>query len=453
MEVGLESVIRNDDPTRVARIRRADRGPQAGPLGRQRFLTELSRAVRQARETGRSLALATINLDDFQTVNHSLGHQVGDKIIGAIGKTIQNAAGREALVGRMGADEFAVLVEGARALEVQKLTRGLVAAVRRSGEPVSGHRVPLSASCGVSLCPPSATAEDLLVEAELALAQAKAHGGNCVRVYDHARNGIDAARSRLAWRNRLAEALATGGFLVMGQPIVRLDSGEVTQYEFLIRMAGQGTHLFMPSDFLPFAQYNRAINDIDLWVTGEAIRSLAHLEKSGSNVAIAVNLASQTLLDGEFLQFVRRAIRSRGIDGRKLVFELTETAALVDIRSAEVFMKALGEIGCRFSLDDFGCGFSSLSHLRTLPFDFLKIDGSFVLDVRSDAVSQALIRGLTEAAAALGKETIAEWVPDAECARVLSELGVKFGQGSYFGDPQLVGVPLFANGAAVSKAA
>jgi EAL domain-containing protein (putative c-di-GMP-specific phosphodiesterase class I) len=237
---------------------------------------------------------------------------------------------------------------------------------------------------------------------------------------------------RVTWVERIREALATDGFELYAQPVRPVhDAG--THYELLLRMHGPDGELVRPAAFLPIAERLDLVREIDRWVVGEAIELL---ERSRHDLSLEVNLSGRSIGDVGLLDFIERRLHEHDVDASRLIFEVTETGAVENFDRALMFARRLGDLGCRFALDDFGAGFGSFYYLKHLPFDYLKIDGEFVRRSHHNHVDQLVIDAVVHIAHALGKHTIAECVEDEKTASLLREHGVDYLQGHWIGRPE-----------------
>jgi PAS domain S-box-containing protein len=231
------------------------------------------------------------------------------------------------------------------------------------------------------------------------------------------------------WQRRIKHAIDAGWLLAYGQPIVDLQSGREVQRELLVRMRGHEGDLVLPVDFLPAAERLDVIHAIDRWMLDRA------LELVGNGLTVAVNVSARSLTELPMLEEVQRSLRSTGAEPTALIFEITETAAAQNSVAAQRFATEVKRLGCRLALDDFGTGFGTMTYLKSLPADFLKIDLEFVHGLRTDIGNQRIVRTIVDIARRHGQRTVAEGVEDAESAALLSHFGVDFGQGHYFGAP------------------
>jgi diguanylate cyclase (GGDEF)-like protein/PAS domain S-box-containing protein len=408
----------------------ASRDALTGLVNRRQFEDELERELARRKRDGGQCALLFIDLDSFKLVNDTLGHRTGDQLLVSLGMALSETVRDMDLIGRLGGDEFAVLVPGADAVAARGLAGRLLQVTRDHRLVVNGKGVRTTASIGIAVAPDhGTTAAELLANADIAMYQAKERRDDA-RVFEAALAVQESMESQLEWERRVREALEHDRLHLFAQPIQHLSS-ERRHYELLLRLEDSDGQLHGPEEFLRIAERTSLVHLIDRAVTVSAIGLLGR--HGGFDVEI--NLSGRAFTDDGLLEVIRGALREHRVAADRLIFEITETAAIADTERARVFIEELRELGCRFALDDFGVGFSSYFYLKHLPVDFLKIDGSFVQDLTQDRADQHLVRSMVELARGLGKQTIAEFVEDAETERLLREIGVDFGQGYHFARP------------------
>ena len=422
----------------------ADHDPLTGLLNRRSFEPELGRQCVQVTRYGPEGALIVLDVDHFKQVNDTLGHNAGDEVIVAVGDILRSRLRETDVLARLGGDEFAILLPKADRAQAERVAQALVEAVRSEAFACSGERRRrITISVGVALLEEAdRTAEEALVDADLAMYDAKEAGRDGYRVFDAERYAGSRAKARGQWVERIEEAIEEDRFVLHAQPILDLHSGEVGQHELLLRMRGDDGDLIPPAAFLFVAERYGLITRIDRWVAGRAVALLAAAEAAGTPRRLSVNVSGTSVGDAHFLKAVEAELRATGIDPSGLVFEMTEAAAVADIGRARRFAEAVAALGCRFALDDFGAGFGSLYYLKHLPFDYLKIDGEFVAKCLNSRTDQLVVEAVVGIAQGLGKETVAEFVPDARTRRMLSRLGVDHAQGEYVGMPVPLGQAL-----------
>ncbi|MFN0093214.1 MAG: putative bifunctional diguanylate cyclase/phosphodiesterase [Dehalococcoidia bacterium] len=404
-----------------------------GLMNRRRLERELEREMARMRQSGASGALLIIDLDHFKGVNDNLGHRSGDDLLVSVASLLRSAVGPEALVARLGGDEFAVLVPDADGAAVQGLAERLLAAFRGRRVEIQAQAISVTASIGIALYPEHAqTSAELQVRADKAMYRAKDHRDRWQMYSPGADDGSMSLQR--PWEQKIRDALESDGFVLEFQPISDRD-GVIQQWEALIRMQGEDGELIPPGAFLPTAERSGLIQAIDRWVVRRAIELIAEENAAGRQLRLEVNLSGRAFADPALVSLIEDLLASARIDPRQLILEITETAAIADIEEARAFIGKLKALGCLFALDDFGTGFSSLSLLKQLPVDYLKIDGSFIRNLSTDTTDQQLVRAIAQMARALGKQTIAEFVSDAESVILLQRFGVDYAQGHHVGRP------------------
>jgi Amt family ammonium transporter len=340
---------------------------------------------------------------------------------------------------RLGGDEFGLLMEHCaieHALSSADMLRQRTEAYRFSWE---GRTFAIGASIGVVMV--NADSDDLagvLQRADAACYAAKEQGRNRVHVYRE--NDVDLARMRseMRWVSRINYAIDSNGFELYFQPVHAAVGNDIPYYEFLLRLHEEGV-VILPGHFLPAAErYNLSVK-IDRWVVAEALRLLCNEVLPGGIEAVwAINLSGASLGDEAFADWVLERIEDSGIAGQRLCFEVTETAAITNFSRALDFFARLQKRGCHLALDDFGSGLSSFAYLKTLPVDYVKIDGMFVRDLETDLIARSIVKAIVDIGHLLGTTTIAEFVESAGAADALLEIGADYLQGFHVARPRPV---------------
>ncbi len=349
-------------------------------------------------------------------IANTQGHGAGDQLIIRIAQGLLSRLRDSDVLARVGGDEFAVLLPHEDEQETQIVAEALLRVARFD----EGERL---------------TAEEMMVNADLAMYDAKEDGRDRVSRYrteEHERPKIE---SRMKLAERINDVLANDGFELFAQPIVSLGADEPAQYELLLRMRDVHGDLIPPASFLYVAERLGRIREIDRWVTGRAIDLLAEAFVARGDLRLEVNLSGHTIGDERLLELVERRLHETGVAAERLIFEITETAAVANIARAAAFADRLSALGCKFALDDFGAGFGSFYYLKHLPFDYLKIDGEFVCHCAENKTDRLLISAVVQIARGMGKRTIAEYVTSQETLDVVTQLGVDYGQGFHLGRP------------------
>ena len=434
----------------VALGRQALRDPLTGlanrALFRDRAAHALARVARDGTPAGTYVAVLFLDLDNFKTVNDSLGHHAGDRLLRAVADRLLNATRGCDTGARLGGDEFAVLLENARgAVEAHTVAERIAHALQapvpvgEDGSAAAGREARVGVSVGIAFAEPGVEVDALLRNADLAMYRAKAEGKGRHAVFDPAL--VAAAADRLQLENDLARALAGdpegGEFALVYQPIVRLTTGEVTGAEALVRWRHPARGLVGPVQFIPLAEASGQIVPLGRWVLDEACRTAAAwpLGADGAPVGVTVNVSGRQLVHPDLRAHVAGALERAGLDPARLTLEITESVLMHDTDAALAVLRALKALGVHLAVDDFGTGYSSLRYLQQFPVDVLKIDKSFVDGVARGPQEAALARTIVALGETLGLRTVAEGVEE-EAQRVkLLEMGCAFGQGYLFARP------------------
>lgn len=417
----------------------ADHDPLTGLFNRRSFERELNQHILQVQRYGPEGAALVLDIDRFKHINDTLGHNVGDELIVKVAQTLRARLRDSDVLARLGGDEFAVLLPRGGAAEAARVAESVLAAVRaQSVLTAAGRRRPITASVGIALFSDTErlSAEDVLVNADLAMYDAKEGGRDRAATYSSQERGTSRMKARITWAERIREALEEDRFTLYAQPIVELSSGVVRQHELLLRMLDEQGEVIPPAAFIPIAERFDLMQEIDRWVVARAIQHMGEQLRAGRDLVFEVNISGSSTGDPELLTIIEHELRESGVDPVNLVLEVTETTAVANIPRAQQFAARLAELGCRFALDDFGAGFGSFYYLKHLPFDLLKIDGEFVRSCTTSPTDQLLVRAAVDIARGLGKKTIAEYVGDDATVELLRELGVDYAQGFHIGRPE-----------------
>lgn len=409
--------------------------PLTGCCNRQMLQDRLKHGMQRAQRAHQPLAVVVLDLDNFSHVNDSLGHTAGDAIIRQVADRLRGVLRATDTVGRIGSDEFAVIIE--EYLNSANLMHVVKKIVATLSEPfgVGSDSTLLGASMGIATYPEAGqTADSLLLHASLAVQQAKGQPGCSYHFYDEKINLQ--ANTQIEFEIQLREALTNNELELHYQPRVDLRSGKIVGVEGLIRWRHPVRGLLAPGEFIPMAEETGLIIPMGYWVIARACHDLRTLQRRGIGLNIAVNMSFRQFLDSRLLATIQRLVQKTGIDARRLEFELTETAMMQHAEQVQEAMSGMTLLGLRFSLDDFGTGFSSFVHLHSLPIDLLKLDRSFVSGIDSNPADRKLVAAMVEMGHSLGLEVVGEGVEHRAQMEVLRELGCDQIQG-FFISPAL----------------
>jgi diguanylate cyclase (GGDEF)-like protein/PAS domain S-box-containing protein len=404
-----------------------------GLVNRREFEARLERSLRSAKARETQYALCHLDVDQFKIINDTCGHSAGDALLGQVGALLKTKIRWRDTLARLGGDEFGVLLESC-SLDDALVMAEQLRETMRNYKFVWEERT-FRLGCSIGVVPITGDSEDVatvLSSADSACQAAKEGGRN--RVFSFQDNDIDLMRRRreMQWAARINNALEESRFELFRMTIQPLQKHEPgAHYELLLRMRDETGKIVSPDNFINAAERYGITPQIDRWVVEHALRWLVSEADERERLALcSINLSGQSLGDADFLPFVQKLLKSSGIDGTKICFEITETAAIASFSQANRFIAALKEEqGCKFALDDFGTGLSSFGYLKHFPVDFLKIDGSFVKEILRDPIDREMVRSINEIGHLTGKQTIAEFAENEEIINMLRSLGVDYAQG------------------------
>jgi diguanylate cyclase (GGDEF)-like protein/PAS domain S-box-containing protein len=438
--IGVSTDISERKALEAELERRASHDPLTGLPNRHTLVDRLGQALLRTKrgKEGRKVGVLFMDLDGFKTINDSLGHEAGDRLLVTVAERLRKRLRPEDVLARFGGDEFAVLLEEvADASETIRVAQRIAESLR---EPftVNDHQVNLSTSVGIALG--SAHTKDdpegMLRNADAAMYKAKEQGLGCYAVFDPAMQ--TRAQERLELEAELRRALEQGEFVLYYQPEVSLYNGSMVGLEALLRWQHPERGLLKPSAFVPLAEETDVIAPIGRWVLEEACRQAKRWEEEhplASPMTMEVNLSSKQLRRRELARTVEEALTRAGVEAHTLALDITETVLIGASEHNAQALEALKKMGIRLSLDDFGTGYSSLSYLKRLPVDRVKVDRSFVKGLGGNATDTAVVRMIIELCHTLGVEVLAEGVETSEQAALLKDMGCDVGQGYYFARP------------------
>ena len=419
---------------------------------------DLENEVNRLKRSTETSALLYLDLDRFKYVNDTAGHAAGDRLLIEISQQLQTRIRDSDLLARLGGDEFAILMRNIDKDHIHATAEGLREILETHAFIHEGRKFKVNGSIGVALFNQyTLSPGDVLANADLACRVAKGKGRNQTHLYNADRDERIALDLEIGWSGRLQDALRDGNFVLHYQPILAMKnidaetanapSGELWnlicrtlpqsswQYEVLIRLLNPRGDIVYPGTFLPTAERFGLMHQIDTWVLTHAVEKLSALNRQGAKATFTINISGHSLDADHMVPLMRDLLSKHKFEASSLVFEISEATAIANIDAAKKLIGGLREFGCRFSLDDFGSGFSSFFHLKHLPVDFVKIDGHFVQGMKNCSADRAIVSSINDIAHSFGKRTVAEFVENADVLRVLQESGVDFVQGYHISRP------------------
>ncbi len=405
-----------------------------GLPNRALIMDRIDQLLARNRRSGTSGAALYIDIDDFKIVNDSLGHETGDRLLVAIAARLSSTLRGADTIGRMGGDEFVVLIDGSDPLVAPELVAERLLDVMQEPFELDGSLTSLHANTSIGIAVGDrATGGELLRDADIALYKAKAEGKNRYEFF-HPKMQSEIGR-RLRLEFDLRSALAGDQFRLVYQPIYNLDDLSVVGVEALLRWVHPAEGLLAPDEFIPILEQTGQIREIGVWVLRESCRQMAVWHSRGDTLNLSVNISARQLDDDRIVEHIRHALHSSGLKPSSLIVEVTEGALMRDENAAAKRMRAIKDLGVSVAVDDFGTGYASLAYLRQFPIDCIKIDKSFTSAIAASPASLTLIRTLVQLGKDLGLKTLAEGVETMGEMDILRADQVNEAQGYLFARP------------------
>lgn len=466
MKAGASDYIMKDNLARLvpaierevrdAAIRRAHRAAEAtirhlayhdpltGLTNRAQFERKLAEAIEEARALDRHHALLYLDLDQFKVVNDTCGHVAGDELLKQVALLLHAQVRDSDIVARLGGDEFGILLRNCPLARAQDIAAQVLAALNEFRFSWLGKTFAIGGSIGlVAINRSSGTLADLMGRADVACYAAKDLGRNRIHLFQEDDVELARRQGEMHWVARINAALEQDRFELHWQRIDALGPTPRPAFrEILLRLRDESGTLIGPGAFLPAAERYNLAPALDRWVVRRLLEHVARHPAAAHGAAPSyfVNLSGATLNDAGFDAYLRELLRETGLPATLLCFEITETAAIANLSRALDFIHTIRAEGCRFALDDFGSGLSSFTYLKTLPVDYLKIDGAFVRDITRDPMDRAIVEAIHRIGHTVGLKTVAEFVEDAAILPELTRLGVDYAQGYELHRPEPLGM-------------
>ncbi|MFP4640280.1 MAG: putative bifunctional diguanylate cyclase/phosphodiesterase, partial [Guyparkeria sp.] len=379
--------------------------------------------------------LIWLDLDEFRLLNEIGTRQFGDRVLAALAGHFSLELPSDAMIARMGVDEFAIWMPLASQDNCIVAARNVLKSVHSFRMPGENEHLRLKASVGVTrIDPDDALAAKRLDDAERACQSAQRQGGDRVVQYSGGDTELLERQTQVKRYNSLRAAIASNRLSQAAQRITPIDPSRPEHHELLLRIVGEDGELEFPSEFIEIAEKHHAMTEVDRWVVRTGCEWIAtHLD---SPKTVSINLSAHSVQDPGMIPFIRETLADTGADPGRIIFEVTETAAIRNLEQAERLTRALRRLGCRFSLDDFGGGFLSFDFLRRLQPDFVKIDGQLIRDMTDDPVASVIVSAIIEVSGVMSASTVAEWVETEQQYESLRAMGVDYVQGFLIHRPE-----------------
>jgi diguanylate cyclase (GGDEF)-like protein len=414
-----------------------------GLYNRRKFEENLEEILINVREEDRHHALFYLDLDNFKIVNDTCGHIAGDELLKQLPALFNEVLRTGDIVARLGGDEFGIILENCGLRQAANIADKIRQKIKDYRFIWEDRTFEIGVSIGViAINSDNFEMSQVLSAADVACYAAKDSGRNRVHVYEPSDEVINERYGQMHWTARISRALEENRFILYQQPIVDVMSNTSDHVEILLRMVDEEGNIIPPGAFMPAAERYGLMPDIDKWVIHEVFKFIGAENPAdpikGSERVFAINLSGDSINDGSFLEFILKERDRYDVSLTNVCFEITETVAISNLTMATQFINKLKEYGCRFSLDDFGSGLSSFAYLKSLPVNFLKIDGCFVKDISHDEIDRAMVEAIQQIGKVMNLVTVAEHVEDESTLQVLKEIGVDLVQGYHLGRPHAV---------------
>ncbi len=416
----------------------ASHDPLTGLFNRREFELRLAESLRDARNNQHRHAMLYMDLDQFKVVNDTSGHMAGDELLKNLGSKLLSLTRPNDLFARLGGDEFGLLLRNVSLEQASEIAESLREAVRSFRFVWQERMFEVGVSIGVvPITRETPTPANVMMAADAACYLAKDNGRNRIHVSEENDQDVSFRREEMRWTQRIAHALEHNSFRLYYQKIVPVGLAHQEMHcEILLRMMGENGEIISPMSFIPACERYSLMPTVDRWVIRHALAWISSHSPDGEIATYFINLSGQSFNDDTFMAFVVQSIRASEVDPKRVGFEITETAAIANLEKALEFMRVLLEMGCRFSLDDFGAGMSSFAYLKRLKVDKIKIDGMFVRNMVADVTDRAMVEAINRIGHVMGIQTVAEFVENPESLAILAELGVDFAQGYSIHQPE-----------------
>lgn len=392
----------------------------------------IQRAIAKAAK-GDPGALLYLDLDNFKIVNDTLGHDTGDALLRDVADILRTHAAPSDHLSRFGGDEFVIVMPGGGVEASVEKGRALCEALQDLAYVARDKSLRVGASIGIAPILSTSEAGDVMGSADEACYAAKAKGRNRVEVYTSGTGAIARLIADTDWTSRIQEAMRDGALQLWYQPIVDMSTGHCFAQELLLRYIDSATgEMINPAVFLDPLRRSGQMTRLDRFVIARAFQALA----DHADLTVSINVSGDLFGDEDYCTFVENMLEESGIKPERVLFEITESELIASLAVASTAIRRLQKAGCRFGLDDFGAGFSSLSYLQNLPIDFIKIDGSFTTDLATQPFQQALVKAVQGIAEVLGIDAVAEFVETPVELELIKSLGIRHVQGHLMGRPR-----------------
>ncbi|NEZ02973.1 EAL domain-containing protein [Wenzhouxiangella sp. XN201] len=411
-----------------------------GLFNRRKFEQVLKDMLDHQRAIGRSHAVLYMDLDQFKVVNDTCGHHAGDELLRQLAVLLSNQLRKSDTLARLGGDEFGLILHGCSMVKAEEVGRKILALINEFSFSWEGRNFTIGMSIGIVDVAGHTSLAEVLMAADQACYSAKHRGRNRIQVYHFDDSDLSRHQLEIDAAAEITDALREDRFELHFQKIMLLPGhhGE-RHYEILLRMRDRAGELVMPDRFIPGAERYNMMSAIDRWVVSHVLQGIRRRLDAGrhqEDERFSINLSGSSFGEREFAAFVADELQRTRVPPQAIAFEITESSAILSLERAVEFIESVRALGVKVMLDDFGSGLSSFGYLKTLPIDYLKIDGELVKDIAGARIDLAMIEAIHRVGEVIGIPTVAEHVSSPEILECLREVGVQYGQGFHFHKPE-----------------
>ena len=438
---GMQEKI--NDATSMLR-HQAQHDDLTGLINRREFEVRLERCLKSVHENNAQHIFCFLDLDQFKLVNDTCGHSAGDELLKQVSILLANKMRERDTLARLGGDEFGLLIENCTLVDANQINNALLKTIRDYRFIHDDKIFNIGVSIGVVVINQSfENVSEIIHAADLACYSAKSAGRNQSFLFNPGDVEVVRQRSAVESISDITDEIDDEQFMLYCQPIVPITSvaTQVQHYEILLRKIDLDGKIILPTTFIPSAERYHLMPNIDRWVIKNvflAYQKLLEINAEKCNYIFSINLSGTSLGDKSLLNFIQDMFIKYSIPPESICFEITETAAIVNLKNTILLFSALRKLGCSFALDDFGSGMSSFTYLKNFDVDYLKIDGTFVKEMHINKIDHAMVRSIHSVAEAMNIKTVAEFVENEAILSELKSIGVHYGQGLYLGAPVTV---------------
>jgi diguanylate cyclase (GGDEF)-like protein/PAS domain S-box-containing protein len=420
-------------------VHKATHDSLTGLVNRAEFEQRLNKALQSTREYENTHTLLYLDLDQFKVVNDAAGHVAGDELLKQVCALLANQLRGRDTLGRLGGDEFSVLLENCPVSKANKVANILIDVIREYRFVWEGKTYQVGVSIGiVPITAESTSTAELMNQADQACYSAKDLGRGCAHVYNAKNAELAQQHGEILQLSDLREAIASEQFQLFYQPIIALDAEQKmsgTRAEVLLRMLDLDGNYILPGTFIPAANRFGLMQQIDRWVISKVFGDYAHMFMQNPDLVLSLNLSANSIADDSFVDYIVQMIEKSVVLPHQICFEVNETVVSNNLSNMGQLVSRVGGMGCRFAIDNFGSGLSNFSFIKNLEIDFIKIDGNLVRDVATDAIDKGMVESINNMCHLLNISTIAECADSEAIIRTLKSLEVDYAQGFYLGNP------------------